>query len=52
VTTTSAEIAAVADDGDLASTGFNGGWLVALAAALLAGGGVLLVFGRRRAARR
>lgn len=51
-TTTSAAVSPVADEDDLASTGFNGGWLIALAALLLLGGGALLVVVRLRAARR
>lgn len=51
-TTTSADVSPVADDEDLASTGFNGGWLIALAALLLVGGTALLVIVRLRAARR
>lgn len=51
-TTTSADVAPAAEDEDLASTGFNGGWLVALGAALLLGGGALLLLMRTRAARR
>jgi hypothetical protein len=51
-TTTSAAVSPVADEGDLASTGFNGGWLIAVAALLLlAGGGLLLVL-RLRTSRR
>lgn len=50
--TTSADVAPVAEDEDLASTGFNGGWLVALAALLLLGGVALLVVVRLRTARR
>jgi hypothetical protein len=50
-TTTSAAVAPAAEEGDLASTGFNGGWLIGLAAALLLGGGALLLLVRRRAAR-
>jgi LPXTG-motif cell wall-anchored protein len=44
-------VAVVADEEDLASTGFNGGWLVALAAALLLGGGALLLVMRLRTRR-
>lgn len=51
-TITSAAVAPVADEDDLAFTGFNGGWLIALAALLLlAGGGLLLVL-RLRTSRR
>jgi hypothetical protein len=52
VTTTSAGVSPAAEEGDLASTGFNGGWLIALAGLLLAGGGALLLLMRLRAARR
>lgn len=48
-TTTSADVASAAQDEDLASTGFNGGWLVALAAGLLIAGGAVLVLLRTRA---
>jgi LPXTG-motif cell wall-anchored protein len=48
-TTTSADVAPAAQDEDLASTGFNGGWLVALAAGLLLAGGAVLTLVRRRA---
>jgi LPXTG-motif cell wall-anchored protein len=50
-TTAPAAIVPAAAEGDLASTGFNAGWLVLLASALLLGGGALLVLVRRRAAR-
>jgi len=50
-TTTSADVAPVASDEDLASTGFDGGWLIALAAALLLGGGALLMVVRMRGAK-
>lgn len=50
-TTTSAAVSPAAEDEDLASTGFNGGWLVALGAALLLGGGALLLVMRARGAR-
>jgi LPXTG-motif cell wall-anchored protein len=48
-TTTSADVAPAAQDEDLASTGFNGGWMVALAAGLLLAGGAVLVLVRKRA---
>ena len=48
-TTTSADVSPVAEDDDLASTGFNGGWLVALAAGLLIAGGAVLFLMRARA---
>jgi hypothetical protein len=51
-TTTSAAVAPVASDEDLASTGFDGGWLIMLAAALLLGGGALLIVVRLRGAKR
>lgn len=51
-TTTSVDVAPTASDEDLASTGFNGGWLVALGALLLLGGAALLVVLRLRTARR
>jgi LPXTG-motif cell wall-anchored protein len=47
-TTTSADVAPAAQDEDLASTGFNGGWMVALAAGLLLAGGAVLTLVRRR----
>ena len=50
-TTTSADVSPAAQDENLASTGFNGGWLIALAALLLLGGGAALVLVRLRAAR-
>ena len=50
-TTTAADVAPVASDEDLASTGFDGGWLIALAAALLLGGGALLIVVRMRGAK-
>jgi len=43
-TTTTPAIGTVAEEGDLASTGFNGGWLIVL--------GALLLLGRLRGARR
>ena len=49
VTTTSADVSPAAEDEDLASTGFNGGWLVALAAGLLLAGGAVLTLLRVRA---
>lgn len=48
-TTTSADVAPAAQDEDLASTGFNGGWMVALAAGLLLAGGAVLTLVRKRA---
>ncbi|MFI7677605.1 hypothetical protein [Actinophytocola sp. NPDC049390] len=48
-TTTSADVAPAAQDEDLAATGFNGGWLVALAAGLLLAGGAVLTLLRIRA---
>lgn len=48
-TTTSADVAPAAQDEDLASTGFNGGWMVALAAGLLLAGGAVLALVRKRA---
>jgi hypothetical protein len=48
-TTTSVDVSPVAEDEDLASTGFNGGWLVALAAGLLIAGGAVLLLLRTRA---
>ena len=48
-TTTSADVSPVAEDDDLASTGFDGGWLVALAAVLLIAGGAVLLLLRARA---
>lgn len=48
-TTTSADVSPVAEDDDLASTGFDGGWLVALAAGLLIAGGAVLLLLRTRA---
>lgn len=50
--TTSADVSATAQDENLASTGFNGGWLFAIAGLLLAGGAALLLLVRLRAARR
>ena len=47
-TTTSVDVSPVAEDDDLASTGFNGGWLVALAAGLLIAGGAVLLLLRTR----
>ncbi len=51
-TTTSADVAATAQDQNLASTGFDGGWLIAMAGLLLAGGAALLLIVRLRAVRR
>jgi cell division septation protein DedD len=51
-TTTSAATAPSANDDDLASTGFSGGWLIVLGAILLLGGGAALVVARLRGARR
>jgi hypothetical protein len=48
-TTTSVDVSPVAEDDDLASTGFNGGWLIALAAGLLIAGGSVLLLLRARA---
>ena len=48
-TTTSVDVSPVAEDDDLASTGFNGGWLIALAAGLLLAGGAVLLLLRTRA---
>jgi hypothetical protein len=45
-------VAPAADEEDLASTGFNGGWLVALASLLLLAGGGLLLILRLRSSRR
>lgn len=50
-TTTSVNVAPAADEDDLASTGFSGGWLIALAAFLLLGGAALLLVTRLRARR-
>jgi hypothetical protein len=49
VTTTSAGVSPAAEEEDLASTGVDAGWLVALAAGLLLGGGALLALLRVRA---
>ncbi|MEY7973336.1 hypothetical protein AB8O38_15190 [Saccharomonospora xinjiangensis] len=46
--TTESAPAPVAEDDDLASTGFSGGWLIGLGAALVAGGGALLAVTRLR----
>ena len=51
-TDTSADVSPAAENEDLASTGFNGGWLILLAGLLLVGGAALLVMVRLRAARR
>ncbi|GAB1515383.1 hypothetical protein [Actinophytocola sp. KF-1] len=49
VTTTSADVSPAAEDEDLASTGVNAGWMVALAAGLLLAGGAVLTLLRIRA---
>ncbi len=49
VTTTSAEVSPAAEDEELASTGVNAGWMVALAAGLLLAGGAVLTLLRVRA---
>ncbi len=46
--TTESAPAPVAEDDDLASTGFSSGWLIGLGAALLVGGGALLAVTRMR----
>lgn len=46
------DVSPAAEEQDLAETGFNGGWLVALGAMLLLGGGALLYTVRMRGARR
>lgn len=48
----SEDVSPAADEQELAETGFNGGWLVALGAMLLLGGGALLYTVRMRGARR
>lgn len=50
--TTSEDVAPAAEEAELAETGFDGGWLVALGAALLLGGAALLLLMRTRTARR
>ncbi|MCT2582993.1 hypothetical protein [Actinophytocola gossypii] len=45
------DVEPVADEEELAATGFDGGWLIALGAALLLGGGALLLVLRTRGAR-
>jgi hypothetical protein len=49
VTTTSADVSPAGQDEDLASTGVNAGWMVALAAGLLLAGGAVLTLLRVRA---
>lgn len=51
-TTTSEDVAPAAQESELADTGVDAGWLVALGAALLLGGGALLFLMRTRGARR
>ncbi|WP_291412553.1 LPXTG cell wall anchor domain-containing protein [Actinophytocola sp.] len=48
----SEDVSPAAEEQELAETGFNGGWLVALGAMLLLGGGALLFTMRTRGARR
>ncbi len=47
-TTTSADVSPAGQDEDLASTGVDAGWMVALAAGLLLAGGAVLTLVRRR----
>jgi hypothetical protein len=51
-TSATEDVEPVAEEDELAATGFDGGTLVALGAALLLGGGALLVVMRTRGARR
>ncbi|NIJ10752.1 hypothetical protein FHU38_001096 [Saccharomonospora amisosensis] len=47
-TTTQPAVSPAGDSGDLASTGFSGGWLLGVGGALLVGGGALLALARAR----